>query len=67
MMILSYASQEANSSSASDTVSFDLPEGVSLSQALSMMGDAEREKMLQQIDKKIKDIPDTIVCLLYTS
>ena len=61
MMILSYASQEANSSSDSDTVSFDLPEGVSLSQALSMMGDAEREKMLQQIDKKIEDIPDTIV------
>lgn len=61
MMILSYASQEANSSSDSDTVSFDLPEGVSLSQALSMMGGAEREKMLQQIDKKIKDIPDTIV------
>lgn len=61
MMILSYASQEANSSSDSDTVSFDLPEGVSLSQALSMMGDAEHEKMLQQIDKKIKDIPDTIV------
>lgn len=61
MMILSYASQEANSSPDSDTVSFDLPEGVSLSQALSMMGDAEREKMLQQIDKKIKDIPDTIV------
>lgn len=61
MMILSYASQEANSSSDSDTVSFDLPEGVSLSQALSMMGDAEREKMLQQIDRKIKDIPDTIV------
>ena len=61
MMILSYASQEANSSSDSDTVSFDLPEGVSLSQVLSMMGDAEREKMLQQIDKKIKDIPDTIV------
>lgn len=61
MMILSYASQEANSSSDSDTVSFDLPEGVSLSQALSMMEDAEREKMLQQIDKKIKDIPDTIV------
>lgn len=61
MMILSYASQEANSSSDSDTVSFDLPEGVSLSQALSMIGDAEREKMLQQIDKKIEDIPDTIV------
>lgn len=61
MMILSYASQEANSSSDSDTVSFDLPEGVGLSQTLSMMGDAEREKMLQQIDKKIKDIPDTIV------
>ena len=49
MMILSYASQEANSSSDSDTVSFDLPEGVSLSQALSMMGNVEREKMLHQI------------------
>ena len=61
MMILSYASQEANSSSDSDTVSFDLPEGVSLSQALRMMGNVEREKMLHQIDKKIKDIPDTII------
>lgn len=61
MMILSYASQETDSGSDDETVSFDLPEGVSLSQALSMMSDAEREKMLLQIDKKIKDIPDTII------
>ncbi len=58
MMILSYAS--SNSSSDSN-VSFDLPEGVTLQQALSMMSDSDREKMLQSIDKKIKDIPDTIV------
>ena len=58
MMILSYAS--SNSSSDSN-VSFDLPEGVTLQQALSMMSDSDREKMLQSIDEKIKDIPDTIV------
>ena len=58
MMILNYAS--SNSSSDSN-VSFDLPEGVTLQQALSMMSDSDREKMLQSIDEKIKDIPDTIV------
>ena len=58
MMILSYAS--SNSSSDSN-VSFDLPEGVTLQQALSMMSDSDREKMFQSIDKKIKDIPNTIV------
>ena len=58
MMILSYA----NSGSSNDsTVSFDLPEGVTLQQALSMMSDSDREKMLQSIDEKIKDIPDTII------
>lgn len=60
MMILSYASQE-NSSSSDSSVSFNLPEGMTLSQALSLMNDTERSAMLKQIDKKIKDIPDTII------
>lgn len=60
MMILSYAEQNSNSSDDS-VVSFDLPEGVSLSQALSMMSDEQRVEMLDSIDEAIKDIPDSIV------
>ena len=59
MMILSYASSSEKSSDSN--VSFDLPEGVTLQQVLTMMSPQEREKMLSQIDKKIKDIPDTII------
>lgn len=59
MLIVSFAEQSDKSEEGS--VSFDLPEGVSLYQALSMMSDAEREKMLKNIDKKLKDIPDTII------
>ena len=60
MMILSYAEQNSNSSD-DNVVSFDLPEGVSLSQALSMMSDEQRAEMLDSIDEAIKDIPDSIV------
>ena len=59
MLIVSFAEQSDKSEEGS--VSFDLPEGVSLYQALSMMSDAEREQMLKDIDKKLKDIPDTII------
>lgn len=60
MMILSYASQE-NKSTSDSSVSFNLPEGMTLSQALGLMSDTERSAMLKQIDKKIEDIPDTII------
>ncbi len=59
MMILSYAEQDQKSDDS--TVSFDLPEGVTLEQALTMMSDVQREKMLDEINKKIKDIPDSII------
>ena len=59
MLIVRFAEQSDKSEEGS--VSFDLPEGVSLYQALSMMSDAEREKMLKGINKEIKDIPDTII------
>lgn len=59
MMILSYAEQDQKSDDS--TVSFDLPEGVTLEQALTMMSDVQREKMLDEIDKKINDIPDSII------
>lgn len=59
MMILSYAEQDQKSDD--NTVSFDLPEGVTLEQALTMMSDTQREKMLDEIDKKINDIPDSII------
>lgn len=59
MMILSYAEQ--NSDSSDSNVSFDLPDGVSLLDALSMMSDDQREAMLRNVDEQIKDIPDSIV------
>ena len=59
MLIVSFAEQSNNNSD--ETVSFNLPEGVDLYQALSRMSDAEREKMLKSINKEIKDIPDTII------
>ena len=59
MLIVSFAEQSDKSEEGS--VSFDLPEGVSLYQALSMMSVAEREQMLKGINKEIKDIPDTII------
>ena len=59
MMILSYAEQ--NSDSSDSNVSFDLPGGVSLLDALSMMSDDQREAMLRNVDEQIKDIPDSIV------
>ena len=59
MLIVSFAEQSDESKEGS--VSFDLPEGVSLYQALNMMSDTERGKMLKDIDKKLKDIPDTII------
>ena len=59
MMILSYAEQ--NSDSSDSNVSFDLPEGVSLLDALSMMSDDQREAILRNVDEQIKDIPDSIV------
>ena len=61
MLIVSYADQEQKKSADGDVVSFDLPEGVDLYQTLRMMDGSAREKMLGDIDKKIKDIPDTIV------
>lgn len=59
MLIVSFAEQSNNNSD--ETVSFNLPEGADLYQALSRMSDAEREKMLKSINKEIKDIPDTII------
>lgn len=59
MLIVSFAEQSDESKEGS--VSFDLPEGVSLYQALNMMSDTERGKMLKGINKEIKDIPDTII------
>lgn len=59
MMILSYAEQ--NSDSSDSNVSFDLPDGVSLLDALSMMSDDQREAILRNVDEQIKDIPDSIV------
>ena len=59
MMILSYAEQ--NSDSSDSNVSFNLPEGVSLLDALSMMSDDQREAMLRDVNEQIKDIPDSIV------
>ena len=59
MMIINYVEQSKNSKDAE--ISFDLPEGVDLYQTLSMMNEEQRSAMLKDINKTIKDIPDTII------
>ena len=61
MLIVSYASQEQTSSTEDETISFDLPEGVDLFQTLGMMSEDQREEILKNIDKTLKEIPDSIV------
>ena len=61
MLIVSYASQEQTSSTEDKTISFDLPEGVDLFQTLGMMSEDQREEILKNIDKTLKEIPDSIV------
>ncbi|HIR49069.1 MAG TPA: ABC transporter ATP-binding protein [Candidatus Faecimonas gallistercoris] len=59
MLIVSFAEQSSSDNNAS--ISFKIPEGQDLYQVLAMMDKTQKNTMLKDIDKKIKDIPDTII------
>ncbi len=59
MLIVSFAEQSSSDNNAS--ISFNIPEGQDLYQVLAMMDKTQKNTMLKDIDKKIKDIPDTII------
>ena len=59
MTIISYIEQSKNSKNT--TINFDIPNIMDIYQALSYMSSTEKEKMLAGINKKMKDIPDTII------
>lgn len=61
MTIVSFMEQSKNKKSDSATIDFNLPEGVDVYTALSMMPKDARKDMLTKIDKSMKKIPDTIV------
>lgn len=63
MTVVSYIEQAKDGKDVNSDVkiSFALPEGVDLYQALSMMSEEERGMVLKDVDKAFKDIPDTII------
>ena len=61
MLILYYAENMDSNSKSDEAISFELPEGMSLEDSLLLMDDASRSKMIKSINKKLKDIPDSIV------
>ena len=61
MLILYYAENMDSNSKSNEAISFELPEGMSLEESLLLMDDASRSKMIKSINKKLKDVPDSIV------
>lgn len=61
MTVVSFMEQSKNKESDSATIDFNLPEGVDVYTALSMMSEEARKEMLSNIDKSMKEIPDTII------
>ena len=61
MLILYYAENMDSNSKSDEAISFELPEGMSLEESLLLMDDASRSEMIKSINKKLKDIPDSIV------
>ena len=61
MLILYYAENMDSNSKSDEAISFELPEGMSLEDSLLLMDDASRSEMIKSINKKLKDIPDSIV------
>ena len=61
MLILYYAENMDSNSKSDEAISFELPEGMSLEESLLLMDDASRSEMIKSINKKLKDVPDSIV------
>ena len=58
MTIISFLNQSDKSETS---ISFNIPEGMDLYSALTVMPNYQKEEMLKGIDEKIKDVPDTIL------
>lgn len=58
MTIISFLNQSDKSETS---ISFNIPEGMDLYSALTVMPKGQKEEMLKGIDEKIKDVPDTIL------
>lgn len=58
MTIISFLNQ---SNKNETSISFNIPEGMDLYSALTVMTNDQKEEMLKGIDEKIKDVPDTIL------
>lgn len=58
MTIISFLNQSDKSETS---ISFNIPEGMDLYSALTVMTNDRKEEMLKGIDEKIKDVPDTIL------
>lgn len=58
MTIISFLKQSYKSETS---ISFNIPEGMDLYSALTVMPNDQKEEMLKGIDEKIKDVPDTIL------
>ena len=58
MTIISFLNQSDKSETS---ISFNIPEGMDLYSALALMPEDKKEEMLNGIDEKIKDVPDTIL------
>ena len=61
MLILYYAENMDSNSKSDEAISFELPEGMSLEDSLLLMDDDSRSEMIKSINKKLKDVPDSIV------
>ncbi len=58
MTIISFLNQSDKNETS---ISFNIPEGMDLYSALTLMPNDQKEEMLKGIDEKIKDVPDTIL------
>ena len=58
MTIISFLNQSDKSETS---INFNIPEGMDLYSALTVMTNDKKEEMLKGIDEKIKDVPDTIL------
>lgn len=58
MTIISFLNQSDKSETS---ISFNIPEGMDLYSALTVMPNDQKEEMLKGIDEKMKDVPDTIL------
>lgn len=58
MTIISFLNQSDKSETS---ISFNIPEGMDLYSALTVMPNGQKEEMLKGIEEKIKDVPDTIL------